>query len=115
MNPTLPLAEPTEVVISSGTATSENLSAGGRFPCALFMPAAWTAANITFEASPDGSTWYPVHLADGTAYTLTVAASRFISLTTEYFFGAKHIRVVSSVNQGADRTITLMMARPVTR
>lgn len=115
MNPTLPLSEPTETVIPSGSDTSGNLNAGGRVPSALVMPAAWTAADITFEVSIDGSTWVPVHLADGTQYTLTVAASRFVSLTADYFIGAKHVRLVSSVNQGADRTMTLMMSRPVTR
>lgn len=115
MNPTSPIHELSSVTISSGGANSDALNLGGRVPTGLYMPATWTAADITFELSGGAVTWFPVYLADGTQYTATVAASRFVSLTPEYFMGGKFIRLVSSVNQGADRTISLALSRPVVR
>ena len=81
--------------------------------CGISMPAAWTAANLTFQASFDGTTYYDLYDQDGTELNITAAASRHIVLNPDNFWGFKWLKVRSGttgtpVNQGAARTITLL-------
>lgn len=120
MNPTLALSEPTTVEILSGASLSAAVNLGGRIPAGVYMPATWTAAGLTFEVSPDGSTYYPLEDIDGNEYTATVVASVYVAFDTTKFFGARYMKVRSgtsaaAVNQGADRTLTLALTRPITR
>jgi len=101
--------------ITSGTSLSAAISLNpGYFPCAIYMPAAWTTAGITFQVSFDGVTYYNLYKEDGTEYTLTTpAASNAIALTPGYFAGAAYIKIRSgtsgsAVNQGADRSIIIL-------
>jgi hypothetical protein len=78
------------------------------------MPAAWTAADITFQASFDNSTYYNVHDESGNEYTLTVAVDRYVTLDPVDLAGASYIKVRSgtaaaATNQGAARTIFVVV------
>jgi len=77
------------------------------------MPAAWTAADITFQVSADGSTYCNLYEEDGTEFTLTVGASYHVMISPDSLWGAHWIKVRSGtagtpVNQAAARTITLV-------
>lgn len=75
------------------------------------MPAAWTAANLTFSASMDGGvTFNDLYDDSGTERTVTAAAGRSITLDPMRFLGCTHLKIRSgtsaaAVNQGAARTI----------
>jgi hypothetical protein len=78
------------------------------------MPATWTAANLTLQASVDNSTWDNVFDSLGTEVTITAAASRFILLNPADFVSVRYLKVRSGtsgtpVNQGGARTITLIV------
>lgn len=102
-------------------ANGQSLSAGIELNSTLvgiFMPAAWTAAGITFQVALDDGTEAPgayqdLYGADGVEYTVTAAASHFIAIDMSKFIGAAWLKVrsgtgASAVNQGADRTLQLV-------
>ena len=107
-----------EVVIASAASLSGTVQLqGGRFQLvAIQMPAAWTAASLTFAVSFDGTTFVPLHWA-GAEYTILAAggaaASLGVSLEPSAFAGWPFVRVRSgtaatAVNQGAERTLQVL-------
>jgi hypothetical protein len=78
----------------------------------IAMPAAWTAANLTFQASYDNATWNNLYSSDGSEYTVIAAASRSIILPYADFMGIRYLKVRSgtssaAVQQGADRALVI--------
>lgn len=75
------------------------------------MPAAWTAAGLSFSVSMDGGTTYNDLYDDTmTERSIAVVASRSITLDPTKFMGCTHLKFRSGtgagpVNQGAARTI----------
>ena len=102
------------VTIASGTSLSGALVIGPDRPIAIGMPAAWTAASLTFEVSFDGgATWGPMYDKDGTEYTVVTDATRRIPLPPMDWAGITNLKIRSGtaavpVNQGADRVITMV-------
>lgn len=85
----------------------------------VVMPAGWTAANLTFQMSPDGgATWREVTKVDGTAYQLTVAGGQFVLVPPADLYGIPYnsqFRVRSGmsgtpVNQAADRVLEIVLS-----
>lgn len=99
--------------IANGASLSGVVDLGGRKLVAIDMPAAWTAANLTFQASCDGVTYDDLY--DGAAErTLTVAASRYQAQVISDWVGIRFLKLRSGtsgvpVNQGADRIISLVV------
>lgn len=82
---------------------------------ALQMPAAWTTADLTVQASFDGTTFSDMYLDDATEMVIKAGASRWIVLNITRFLGVRNIKLrsgtsASPVNQGAARTIYLIYA-----
>lgn len=106
--------------IANGASLSGVVDIGeGRVLCAIDMPADWTAANLTFQASTASDGTYD-NLYDqyGTEKTVTAAEDRYIPLDDPAFWlGVRYVKVrsgtaASAVNQGAERVITLV-TKPV--
>jgi len=104
------------VTIASGASLSGAVNLGGKVLTAITIPAAWTAAELSFQASDDqGTTWYDMFDDGGTEVQIasaSVVASRRITLDPSAFAGVDYIKVRSgltaaAVNQGADRVLTL--------
>jgi hypothetical protein len=81
------------------------------------MPSTWTAADLTFQASPAGSSYADLYDENGTEVTVDAAASRHIALPPADWCSAPFLKVRSgtsgtAVNQAGARTITLV-TRPV--
>lgn len=81
---------------------------------AIVMPAAWTAADLTFQASNDDSAFANLYNASGTEITVPVGASRWVAIDPTDFAGVAFLKVRSgtsgaAVNQGADRVITFVV------
>lgn len=117
--PVTQLAEPYDVDILSGTAVSDGtLLLGGRVVVGVFMPAAWTTAGLSFQAAPvPGGTYVPIVDTSGSEVTYTVGVSTYVAIDPTSFLGVNHLKLRSGtsgtpVNQTADRTLTLMLARP---
>jgi hypothetical protein len=100
-------------------AAGGSLSAAVRLPpghylSAIVMPATWTAAVITFQASADGVTYNDVHDIAGTEIAVTTAAGRMIVLPPTDWYPVPFIRIRSGtsavpVNQLAERLLGLLV------
>ena len=112
------LSEPQAAVIASGASVSGDLNLGGRILVGIAMPAAWTAASITFEVSPDrGTTWLDMYDITETEMAISPVVDNYYAIDPLQFLGVNHLRIRSGtaatpVNQGAERTVTLMLGEP---
>lgn len=94
----------------SGAIDLENFRLGR-----IIIPAAWTAANLTFQTSPDDGTYSDLYDAAGYEYTIVVGgASRAIIVPLADFIGIRFLKIRSgtagvAVNQAADRVLTLVV------
>lgn len=105
------------VTIASGNSLSGAISLSTALLSAVVMPAAWTSANLTFQASIDGGVTFNNVFDDaGNELTMTAAANRYIILAniSQWIgFGPNtQIKIRSGtsgspVTQGADRVIML--------
>jgi hypothetical protein len=91
---------------------------GGGSLLVIQMPAAWTAAAITFQSSIDGATYGDVYDSDGIEVAIasaTAAASRVIAFTTQMlavFARLQYLKLRSGtsgapVTQAAARSLAL--------
>jgi hypothetical protein len=102
-----------DVVIANGASLSAAVEIGKTWLTGLILPAAWTAAGLTFQGSVDGTNFHNLYETDGTEVTVTVAVDRFVRLAPMDWSIFSHIKVRfgtsgTSVNQAAARTIKLV-------
>jgi hypothetical protein len=78
------------------------------------MPAAWTAANLTFQVSHDGGSTY-ADLFDqfGVEIQASATVDRVILLDTNLFLNVRYMKIRSGtsatpVNQAAERSLILV-------
>lgn len=110
-----------DVTISSSTSLSsavEDLK--GYRLAAIQMPNAWTSANLTFQAqAKQGGEYENLYDSDGNELTVTADKERYIQLgeqDVEELVGVWGLKVRSgtssaAVNQGSDRTLTLVLVK----
>lgn len=100
----------TTVTIANGatTSTAYTLPANKRL-LGVQMPAAFTGTAITFEQSSDDGTTYQQVYNAGSAYSLSVTASKYHAISAEVFDGCRVIRLVSGSTEAATRTVTLLV------
>lgn len=80
---------------------------------AFEMPAAWTAANLTFQGSSDGVTFKDLYDGYGSEISLTVAANRIVVPDLSVLATVRYIKIRSGtsaavVAQAADRVIKII-------
>lgn len=109
------------VTILNTQSLSAAVPLGPKSLVGIVMPAAWTAADLTFQGSVDGTTFDELTASDltaaGTVATLQVhspAAAQFIGLDPAKLRGVNQLKVRSGtsgtpVAQGADRVLTLIV------
>ncbi|UVC14715.1 hypothetical protein [Mesorhizobium onobrychidis] len=100
-------------VIASGGSLSAAVDLGGLHAIGIIMPAAWTAAGLTFSVSVDGENFADLYAPDGTEYALVVVAAHHVYLDLGIFAGFNSIKFRSGtgsvpVNQAAERTLTIV-------
>lgn len=105
--------------IANGASLSGVVPILGRAIVGILLPATWTAAAITFSASPDDITYGDLYDDGGTEVTIasaSVVAGRFITNATilEKLASARYVKIRSGttgtpVNQGAARTLILSL------
>jgi hypothetical protein len=79
----------------------------------VVMPAAWTAAALTFQGSADSTNFFDLY-DGGTEYNVAAGASRYIQIPPDKTDSLMALKVRSGttgtpVNQGADRVLTLIV------
>lgn len=111
------------VTIPNGTALSSEAQTGAMRLVGIIMPAAWTAAGLTFQAVVDENTGEPKvpvwgEVQDSAGGDVTVAApgaGEYMALADTFpAIALGRIRVRSGtsgvpVNQAADRTLKLVL------
>jgi hypothetical protein len=107
-----------KATIASGAALSDGHKMYGGDLVGIQMPSAWTTANLTLQASVDGSTYQNVEDDGGTEVTITAQASVFIGLDPKLLEGATHLKIRSgtsgtAVNQAAERVIDFVLAHDI--
>jgi hypothetical protein len=65
--------------IGAGASLSNQFYVGAGEVCGILMPAAWTAAVITFRGSVDGVNFYDLYDQSGVEVAITVAAATIVS------------------------------------
>lgn len=99
--------------IVSGQSLSAEVDLGANAIVGIAMPAAWTAADLTFQVSIDGGvTWLELQSISA-AIDFKAAAGQFIAVDPTQLRGFNAIKVRSGtsgvpVNQGATAVLTLM-------
>src|SRR3972149_1002650 len=87
---------PITVQITEGTALTTEIDLRGYQLRGIIMPAGWTAANLTFQASDKaGGTFQDVYDDAGTEVVVTAAASRVIGVDKAALRGLNHLKVRS--------------------
>jgi len=96
----------TVVIANGGTVSTTLTLENSRVPLAILIPAAMTSTAMTFKASNDNVTFYPIYY-ESTSYSVTVptGAVRMIALNRLAFEGVKYFQVVGGSAEGAARTI----------
>lgn len=112
----------TTATIANGASASGSVRSEGMVLAAIALPAAWTAAALTFEVSfDDGTTWYDLY--DDQATEVSISSANMTSLVgkavtnsavLEKLAAVPMFRLISgtssaAVNQGADRTFTVYL------
>src|SRR5689334_20460748 len=92
-------AEYVDVAIANGASLSAAVDLGNRTLVGALIPATWTAAGLSFKASPDGTTYGK--LVDGTGGEVTAASlagGEYVALDPSKFFGVRFLEIVSGTN-----------------
>jgi len=101
--------------IANGASLSDAQQTLGVMGENVIMPAAWTAAGLSFEASEtEDGTFLPLFDALGVEITLTVLANQRMVLPMGLIRSHNWIKLRSgtsaaTVNQSAARTVTMLM------
>jgi hypothetical protein len=111
-----------QATIAAGAALSAQVNLGKKTLVAIVMPAAWTAADLTFQSSPNGGASFgELYYADGVSTDAAAemqihapAAGQFIVLDPTKWRGVNCLTVRSGtsaapVNQVAQAVLTLVI------
>lgn len=118
-----PFSQP-QATIANGASLSGAFYVGAGELVAVDMPAAWTAAALTFQASVDGVTFQDLYDEAGNEVTVAVQPSQHVAIgegggaRAEHFRGAPYMKVRSgpagaAVAQGAARVLTFTVRKQV--
>lgn len=91
----------TATIVKGGT-RSDAVLLDGLSPVRLCFPAGWrtTSAIVKVSVSENGSTYYPLWKATGTAYTIPAVKSRAYQLSPDDFRGVTYIKLSSTTAKG---------------
>lgn len=100
--------------IANGQSLSGAVDLEGMMPAWAVMPAAWTAAGLTFQGSFDGTNFFNLYDLTAEISATSAAASVAIQLNEIADLGLHSLKIRSGtaavpVAQGAERVITLVM------
>jgi hypothetical protein len=107
------IVPPFAVTIASGQSLSPEIDIGEWTLVGIWMPAAWTAASLTFQVSLDGGTTWLEHWSIATETTYVAAASTYIAVDPLLWRGISAIKArsgtsASPVTQSASATLNLI-------
>lgn len=84
--------------ITAGTSLSVEVDLGAGLLVGVYVPADWTAANITLQASPDGILFGNMFTYQGAEVVFVAAAGQFVGIDPALLKGARAIKVRSGTS-----------------
>lgn len=87
----------TMVMADNGTLTDALEIPRGKYLAAIVIPSGWVTADITFDVSVDGTTFYALYDEYDAEVVVQAAASRYISLEPLRFMGLASIKIRSGL------------------
>lgn len=87
-----------EVTIAAGGSLSGVVDLGNDRLSQVVVPSGWTTADITLQASVDGTTFYDLHDQYGNEVTIAAASSRAIVVSLQDFLSIQYIKVRSGAS-----------------
>lgn len=101
-----------DIVIASGTTTSTAIPLKGWVLAAIDTPGTLTSTSLSFtECATETGTYKPIYNDAGSAYSVTVAATRHIIIDPSKIVAGGYLKVVMGSSEGGDRTLTLRLRR----
>ncbi len=102
--------------IASGQAITSAINLDRNTLGGIGIPGTWTAADLTFEVSMDGTTFFDMRNAAGAEVQVPVTAGDWVSFDPDDFAAPLYVKIRSGtsatpVNQGADRVLTYSVIR----
>jgi hypothetical protein len=97
-NPAVPFS------IASGQQTSSIIKCGGFTLCGILLPPAFIGTTLTFLASVDGISFFPVvNTYAGTPLSYVVSQGEFVAINPVDFYGINYLQVKSGSSESALR------------
>lgn len=101
-----------QVTVTVGQTVSGAVDLKGDTVIGIYVPTGFSGSVITFQASPDGVTYFAVNDETGGAISIPVTAGTFVKVDPSYLAGVRFLKLVSGTAQAtADSVITLATAR----
>lgn len=85
--------------IADGQSLSAAVDLNGASIVGIATAAGWGTAVITFQVSPDGTTWYEYEDVNGATITIpSIAASKYRAIVPVDFAGVRYLKVRSGTS-----------------
>jgi hypothetical protein len=84
---------PVSILINSSLSSAVEIRGG--LPAVIEMPAAWDAANLTFQTSGDGTNFFNLYDETGNEVSVTASTSRRIRLEPSQWAGINQLKIRS--------------------
>lgn len=102
--------------ITSGQSLSASIEVNGEHVIGVIVPAAWTAAGLSFQGSFDGTNFFELYDMTGVAITIPVVASSYTVIQPTAMHGVNFVKVRSGtsgspVTQASTMVLTLLTRR----
>lgn len=99
-------------MLIDGSATSASSGdLAGLTVVGVYVPASISGTTMTFTASYDGTTFFPVQNGSGANSTITISASIYVPFDPAVFAGVRYLKLVSNATE-TSKTFVLA-TRPI--
>jgi hypothetical protein len=98
------------ITVATDAKVSSSVYLAGRSLVGVVLPAQWTASDLTFKVSTDGTTFHDLYASTGlyTYPTAGLAAGAASVFDATLFNAWDYVQVRSVTDQAADRVLTLI-------
>lgn len=95
------------VTFNNNTTQSTSVDLQGLCCVGVFVPAGFDGTSLTFQTSLDDVAYVDVQDGAGAAYTVTVAASKYVPLDPSVMVGVRYLKITSGTTQTPEVEMTL--------
>jgi hypothetical protein len=102
------------VTVTNGSTFSDAKNLGARTLLGLRFPSQFDGTTVTFlGCDTQAGTYDPLYSDDGSLYTVTCAASRYVAVDYTKFLGVLWVKVVTGTTQATTDTIITLYLIPM--